>query len=673
MESRCDRRSSNEYAIRGIQKRHWLAIILFGLHQEIRWIVRTSDARTSLFCDRRCLPWVRNLALCLCLAAPLFLWMSYYFNGLLTDPWTASVSPLFMAACVGSLIFSFRLFFGGDNLFSIYEEAIFERIETSGGFLEEHPAGSFNRRAFWQVVYMGYAIAFLPLSIVLNGGIELGVPWLDALVLLVVLGIVPIVILVPVLIKNQATLRGHPMLLGMVTQIAIVFWAAAIVPMYFCADISDDIQNVTYLIHRYGPDEYFAYVAEENAGTFDSSQLEEMYAALRWQWFLWIALGVCSAGSAAVIFYKGVSFAPTIQRSLIRVKVHPGSLVTFRTATGGPLLPWLRYCIGGFAALFCVVVLLATWNSFAIGIFALCNVVITSYPESVSRVVDSSTAIMCAILLRPEASENFAVVSRIGWGIYGFTLPSLLALSVGSLIRSRRRMRRQLLANELIKGSDHDRVLQAVEALAERASVRCPRISVTPMESCEIMCHSFGVIRHEHWIELSQGFVELFAGGHKAAACSAALAHEMAHHRLGHCLRGIILRFVARMMFVGDGFIQAFINSYQDELKADQVAVQEFHVNPADLIKALQLVSNCKAAEVMTSNAALAGTELFPSLPLTLISKSLSDAAQKFTLSERWRCFLSSYTGRDRTSYWHPHRDERIKQLRLLETLNALD
>ncbi|MCH8046176.1 MAG: hypothetical protein IID44_20885 [Planctomycetes bacterium] len=681
MESRCDRPSSNEYAIRSIQQRHWLAVIWFGLPQDVRWIVRSSDSRTSLFCDRRCLPWARNLALCLCFASPLFLWMSSFgANG----QWETEHPLIFPFRCVllmqfaGSVWLCFHLFFGGNRFYNYWEE-ILARTETTSGFLEEQPTASFNRRSLWQIAYLGYvfvvAVTYGIISWPTSATPILSM-WINALLLLLIFAGFLLCGLLPALLKNQGNSRSQSILPGLYSLFAIVVWGLVILPIYIVAEEANGIQDAMALrqIFDSNPDVMYSAVAnpDELSSAKDSGQLDLMYAGIRWWCIMSVAFGVFLAGFAMGFLQHGISIAAIVQRNLIRVKTHGDSPLAFRTATGGRLLPWLRYCVGGVATLFGTLALLGTWNSFAIGTFAWCNAIIPSYPEDITRVVDGSYTIMCGMLLQPATTEYLylGVISRVFWMIYGLALPSLLALSVGSLIWSRQRLRRRLLENELIGFTEHDRILRRVDALAKRAGVRGPRISVTPTKSCSLLSHTFGILRREHWIELSDGFLTLFNGDRKNTSLSAALAHEMAHQRLGHCLRNNILRCVARTLFIGDGFVLSLVDSYQNELKADQVAVREFQVDPVDLRKALWLVSDCMSAEVVTSKTALTGIEFVPSQH-TLYDRFLRDGPQGLSFLERWKvyivCFLGSYTGGDRLSYWHPHPDERIKRLRLLE------
>lgn len=681
MENHCDRRSSNEYAIRSIQKRHWLAIIWFGLPQDVRWIARSSDTRTSLFYDRRCLPWARKLTLCLCLAIPLLLWLALY--GAIREwdeehPWTVPFRCLAAMLCIGSMWLSWRMLSAG-RIFYHYLEDIFARIEAAGDHLEDYPTASFSRNTRWLLVYMSYVIVVVVTVFIMCGAIST-IPklpfWFSALLLLLIFVMFLLVVFLWGLRKAQGNFRGQLILSGVNCLFAILLWIFAVAPTYIFAEFVGDIQDAMVLRQAFdsNPDAVYLAVAnpDELASAKGSGQLDSMYAHIRWRCILSVAFGVFLAGFAMGFLHGGISIAAIVQRNLIRVKTHGDSPLAFRTATGGRLLPWMRYCVGGVATLLGTLALLGTWNAFAIGTFAWCNAVIPSYPEDIARVVDGSFTIMCGMLLQPATTEYLylAVISRVFWMIYGLALPSLLALSVGSLIWSRQRLRRRLLENELIEFTEHDRILRHVDALAKRAGVRRPRISVTPTKSCSLLSHTFGIVRREHWIELSDGFLTLFDGDHKNASLSAALAHEMAHHRLGHCLRNNILRCVARTLFIGDGFVLSLVDSYQNELKADQIAVREFQVDPVDLRKALWLVSDCMSAEVVTSKTALTGIEFVPSQH-TLYDRFLRDGPQGLSFLERWKvyivCFLGSYTGGDRLSYWHPHPDERIKRLRLLE------
>ena len=108
------------------------------------------------------------------------------------------------------------------------------------------------------------------------------------------------------------------------------------------------------------------------------------------------------------------------------------------------------------------------------------------------------------------------------------------------------------------------------------------------------------------------------------------LFHELGHILKGHCKTGNWMRLLGRATLVGDGFVRAMQDMFGDELDADALAIQQFSVDPRDLMAALQVAIVAQQSRATDARYAALGASI--------------EAAAAAGLMDRRRGILESLT-----------------------------
>ncbi len=145
----------------------------------------------------------------------------------------------------------------------------------------------------------------------------------------------------------------------------------------------------------------------------------------------------------------------------------------------------------------------------------------------------------------------------------------------------------------------------------------------------------------------------------------ALIAHEMAHHVNGDCVRHALLRFLARLTLMGDGFVAVLEHSLHYEMNADRTAIRRFGISPPHLASCIRKMSALGTLEKLH---AFGGLELRDAVQkdktrgANLRRKGLWCSVLN-SVRLWWRC----YTCDTEMGYWHPSLPDRLA---LLESMS---
>ena len=161
------------------------------------------------------------------------------------------------------------------------------------------------------------------------------------------------------------------------------------------------------------------------------------------------------------------------------------------------------------------------------------------------------------------------------------------------------------------------------------------RLALRPGDSCELGAERFGGWRADRYVEVSEGCLAL-----PGEQLRALLAHECAHHLLGHLALRSFLFWLGRLSFAGDGFVFALLDSFGYEKEADR-AVRRLGGSPEHL------------AEFLRSRK-----------EDSLVPRPLTSRSWIETWQDAFALFREQYCGDDlKHYYWHPGALERIESL----------
>lgn len=139
------------------------------------------------------------------------------------------------------------------------------------------------------------------------------------------------------------------------------------------------------------------------------------------------------------------------------------------------------------------------------------------------------------------------------------------------------------------------------------------------------------------------------------------LAHEVAHHALGHSWRHFILHTLGHITFVGSGFVGTLENSFNYEIAADRYAISHLGCRPDTLRYALLKIRAATLIEVMAKTS--------DGLPFN--GDTTLDNI-KIGLADRLRIWWMIYFQDTYLTYCHPSLNERLEYLSGLQEQHTL-
>lgn len=287
-------------------------------------------------------------------------------------------------------------------------------------------------------------------------------------------------------------------------------------------------------------------------------------------------------------------------------------------------------------------------------------------PLGVRAVERSATTLVLALGRPPEEAWSLSV-ARVGWALYGLGAMALSALSLGQLARQRRRERRELTASAATQEATCDPLWERWQAVVDRL---CRTAGLGPVcllfdsgSDYGAQAHRVGLLHPKRFVEVSRRCLEEL----EPEEVEALLAHELAHHLLGHCRRVNLLRWLGRASFVGDAFALTIQATAWYEHAADAVAVGErFGVARPELLGAIVKLHHLGSAGGLEADADPRGLRAVPaSLEKRVNLPAGGPAAlpwhERWPLA--WEVFRLQYFEAMETHYWHPEKVERKAEL----------
>ncbi len=275
---------------------------------------------------------------------------------------------------------------------------------------------------------------------------------------------------------------------------------------------------------------------------------------------------------------------------------------------------------------------------------------------------------LALVLGLPSSGPGLLLLSRVLWAASAFCALGLFALSLMSYYWRRWLTLRRLRACVLTgAGAQKSAPIEDMICdLARRARCPTPQLAVTSRSDPYAGVYEFGLLKRERYIELSVRFIETL----ERDEIEAVLAHELGHFMSGHCTRHNLLHILARLTFVGGGFVSGIENSFGNELEADRVAVSLLSVRPQVLRSCLENTLATLALDSLKRHRMSVGLALAQSSGALGRSSAWArgEARESLSLSSRIRLWLSIYASDvDVFSYWHPSLRERIELLKAME------
>jgi len=254
------------------------------------------------------------------------------------------------------------------------------------------------------------------------------------------------------------------------------------------------------------------------------------------------------------------------------------------------------------------------------------------------------------------------------WLAFGLGCLGVLGVSVGQLLWTRGGRRRALrrLWKEGWDDPSAREWQQILDEMVARAGMKEVRLVVAPGPKLGGFASLFGLFAPERYVVLFRpSLTELSEGQVRAL-----LAHELAHHRRGHCRAGNLLRWLARWSLAGDAFALTVQATAWYEHRADAEAVGNlFGANATDLLQAIHLVHHLGSGRWMGEGSvpsAEGDPGAVPVSPPTSVTLPPGGPAA-MPWRRRLRCaskvFLLQYFNATATHYWHPLPAERREYL----------
>jgi Zn-dependent protease with chaperone function len=250
------------------------------------------------------------------------------------------------------------------------------------------------------------------------------------------------------------------------------------------------------------------------------------------------------------------------------------------------------------------------------------------------HLVNLSLRIVTAAFGLSPRNRVLALLVRALWLLAAAGGVSLLLASTGQLLIGRRALRRRLAVAAEQPFSRRRELEEILRDLCGKFRLPSLRLALYNDPSPGAFAERFGFFHRKGYIGISTGCLD-----RPAEQIRSLLAHECAHHSLGHLTLRSLMLWLGRFSFTGDGFVFAWLDSFGDEKRADDLAKHVLGTG-SDLAQLLRAKPQSGVAPRPVS------------LPL----------------KERWRfglqVFRSQYCGSLLDAYyWHPSSQERIDAL----------
>jgi Zn-dependent protease with chaperone function len=403
---------------------------------------------------------------------------------------------------------------GGGRMSQVLWEPILRRVEAAGGVVEPEGTGIGRRYLSW---FGGYGLSlFLWVTVlVASTDLESGsrMPWPVSGLLLGLFAVVVVLLgtAAVMAVWRGFAVRAGAVVLGLGGPLAMVFLLALPLPLLLTIE-----ETSTMLLP----------VGDRLAG---------------WSRLLLVASGLIGVTGAFLVGTLVRSFAAgrsQLQRTH-RHREFKG--VYWEGVRGGRLLVILRAlfvaCALGLGAM------VLTGLSFAL--FWAVQAVVPAWSGGQLGMPEMTGPLLAAALGFPLDDPWAGAVARSVWVLWAGAAWGLFGISVGQLVRERRRLRRDLLKH-LTDSSEDGRVLvDRMERLLRRADRRLPRVDLSISPDRAVAAHAlrFARPRREWFVMVSAGALERLT----PEELEALLAHELSHLARGHLLRHDLARWLGRI------------------------------------------------------------------------------------------------------------------------------
>lgn len=647
------------------------------LPAHVSWRIWRDGETTFLYRDTKMSRAYGTMLILSCLACSTLLWFGA--ETLVFRDWLEISTIRLFAASIASftalslLFINYGLLLGGSSgrLASEFESLRREAL-VEGSFLVEGGRGVSLRLLLHFAAYLVFVFATVFLAIFAHAGpasqtFSDPIPSKWAVVLVALLAfIVFLLAALPMMVRFPASSRRLVSALGGIsTSIAVLLVLLGQTPW------SVSNRRLTYE-HVQTVLDSSAYIRGDWKGPPPKfpdgtialpAQVKRVYNAI-WIW-AWCSLMfgafmfACAVGFLLLAFNSSLRSWPV----LYQISQRPDIPSSEQTASASDFLTLFRIVWG--SSWFILMVTLA---------WAMINLIgaTSNLLESITRSdvavtlngVDVSVFFTSVAFNMPSQSRTLSIIVLSGWFLYLLTCWGLFTTSVGSYFAQETRTLRQLRGSSANPNHDAQKIIDRVASLSRRLSniASPPQVLLIENRVPYAQARRIGFLRTHNIIEISSRCSEIFNG----KELEAMLAHELAHHALGHCRKDRVLRFLGRMTFVGDGFVRILENSFGYELKADQFAISELRADPEALISCMQktrIITAIENLSIFSEATGLAMDAHSDNLEKEMLMATATlSQVQRLKLGAK--IFLQQYLGRKHSGYWHPALNQRIEALR---------
>ncbi len=639
----------------------WRHVLVKGQPQLCEWRLSQARDQLEIYSDFQWFRWFRWLLLGLAL---LLVLCTAGAVALSLDPsplgWADILETGLLLAVLLLVLVMYHLLAGGHHREEIRQRVV-SRVRTAGGFLE--PVGSgVSRRLVMTLGALFCFVLILAAWVILDtrysGSYYIPASLTAFLGLHLVLVVLLIAAALLMLRRGEFNFRVAPLQTGVMTALCVLMFlspAALWLGVGANLDVATLEAGEIFLLGRGFPQ-----------GWDDDARTDEIRQRMRRHYLPYQAL--CRQLLIAIVFLVVLAVAAfarlavynsiTTARILRNYQKSRGRGVYREATRGGPFLRSF------------LVVFVASWVLFAAAILmvlaflTVCasQALVPSFSGIEPRLAEVSAAVVSFALGQPIGGGAISVAVRAVWVLHALFGLGILAISAGQLLRDERaELRRLRLA--LRSSSDTQKELQqAIDSLAAEAGGGRVLVVVSPDRPPTASSRVFGFLQRERFIEISSFCVDRLSREDAVAL----LAHELAHHRLGHCRRYRLLRWLGRLSFVGDGFVLALQNSWTYEERADRTAVEELGVQQDVLVHALRnlrgMGDRWKRRQEETGGGPRAQPGRLETID-TLLVEEPSERSLRHRWLRAWKLFRRQYFHAMELHYWYPPHRERYSAL----------
>jgi Zn-dependent protease with chaperone function len=653
----------------------WYRILLRALFHRARWtLIQTAGDTFEITLDASYAHWYLAL-----IVLQSFVMASLLIAGFapLGQPEMPDGSTMFVSTWM--VVMGVGLVFLGAHLLNAidatrtgpYWQAIRDRVESDVPLLQVRPSQEGRWYLSAHVIYLGFVLAAAIAAFMASGGLDRPVDpgWLGLLLSLFLCGACLTLV---VRQGRHVDARVAPGLPGFASIAGVALFVGAALPWYVTAGRSEVPAMIAHL--RASLAERPTSLSEEMHIELRQN-LQKHLTTVRALALSHILISVFISVIGVWYFLHGLSLSIRtwqLRRRLARFREHPA----LRDIVEGDV--FMRCPRLLFLVPWCIVsslMLLETSCIASSTTHALTGGYWGAASSPATRAVDDSVVLVGLALGPARGSRGIEIAVRSSWVVYGSICLTAFGLSVGQLLRARRRMAQRLRLLPEADPADAERAVGILDQLAQKGRCPRPRLAIRTAGSNKdkrpallyASSHCFGLIRRQQFIELSSGCLTLL----KDRELEALLAHELAHFLCGDDFLDALLRMLGRLTFVGDQTVRLFQLTVGYELDADRVAVEKLGADPQALIRCLWKVRNVRAAEGASAPSGIEGYALLPGQDGADIEVLIADL-QSSSFTARWRTalrfFLWQYTSasKEGSVYWHPSIDRRVKALRAM-------